>query len=73
MNNIIAFLDLLPFNGYKSVIGGVAAIMYGAGGLFLGHLDTDTAMGFILAGWTALGMAHKGIKQAETTKEPSPQ
>ncbi len=59
-------LDMLPFDGAKGVIGAVALILYGIGGLITGKVDQQTSVQCILAGWTALGVLHKQMKIAQT-------
>jgi hypothetical protein len=66
--NVKQLLDLLPFDGLKSTIGAVALILFGIGALITGKAEQGTAIECILAGWTALGLAHKQMKIGETTE-----
>jgi hypothetical protein len=63
--DVQTFLNMLPGNGWKTVIGAVGLILFGLGGLVTGKLDTGTAVGFILGGWTALGIRHGIIKSSQ--------
>ena len=66
--DIKKLLDLLPFDGAKSLIGAVALMLFGIGGLITGKVEQGTAIECILAGFTALGLSHGQKKiQATTT------
>ncbi len=59
-------------------IGGIASLLYGVGGLIIGALhsgqglDSTTAIGFIIAGWTALGAGSKADKLSKAVSETPP-
>ncbi len=73
MNNpIYKFLQSLPTNGYTTAIGAVASIGYGIFGLASGQVDLDIAIGFIIAGWTALGIGSKQDKISKAVSESPP-
>ncbi len=65
--NIRQILDMIPGDGYKSIIGSVALMLFGIGGLISGKVEQGTAIEAILAGFTALGISHKQMKIADTT------
>ena len=58
-NPVYKFLQSLPTNGYTTAIGGIASLGYGIFGLISGQLDLEVALGFIIGGWTALGVGSK--------------
>lgn len=77
-NPIYKLIQSLPINGYTTAIGGIASLLYGVGGLVMGLLnpetgmDVQTAIGFIIAGWTALGIGSKQDKIATAVAETPP-
>lgn len=77
-NPIYALLQSLPTNGWTTAIGGVASILYGVGGLVMNFLnpetgmDAGTAIGFIIAGWTALGIGSRQDKISNAVSETPP-
>tara|TARA_R110000868_G_scaffold13556_1_gene63065 strand:+ start:1172 stop:1369 length:198 start_codon:yes stop_codon:yes gene_type:complete len=62
MNPIYTFIQSLPTNGYTTAIGGIASLLYGISGLVTGNMDVQTSFGFIIGGWTALGLGSKIAK-----------
>ncbi len=75
------FLNLIfkgvanKLNGYKTTIGAVGLILIGVTGLIgtyfpdthIPAMDTDTALGYIAGGFTALGVGHKIEKNTSIT------
>ena len=58
-NPIYTLLQSLPTNGWTTAIGGIGSLLFGIGGLLTGKLDAEIAIGFIIAGWTTLGIGSK--------------
>ena len=65
-NPIYKFLQSLPTNGWTTAIGGICAILYGLGGIGSGQLELEVGIGFIIGGWTALGLGSKLEKMKKT-------
>ncbi len=77
-NLIYRLVQSLPTNGYTTAIGAVASLLYGIGGLVMGLLnpgsgiEMQAALGFIIAGITALGIGSKQDKISNAVAETPP-
>lgn len=68
-----ALLDLLPLNGNKTYLSGIALLLLGVGGIILKYADPTSEFGLsveqgiqlILAGLAALGIGHKVDKMLD--------
>lgn len=82
MNGSTWFLNFIfkgianKLDGYKTTIGAVGLILIGVTGLIgtyfpdthIPAMDTDTALGYIAGGFTALGVGHKIEKNTKITQ-----
>lgn len=70
MNAVYKLLQSMPTNGYTTAIGAAGLILFGIGGLITGKLGPEEGMGYILAGFTALGLGNKLEKMMGSHQEP---
>lgn len=54
-------------NGYKTYAVAALTVVFGVSGFLTGHLDANTAIGFILGG-SGLGALRHGISTSATTQ-----